>query len=69
MSRADFPADASASIEELGTVGGGRLDELSRVAGPGSALLATERGVVGLVRWDAESGADERDMGSAGWLS
>ena len=42
--------------DSLPTVGGGRLDEIALEAGPGMALLATDRGVCGLARWDADQG-------------
>ena len=42
--------------DDLPTVGGGPIDAASREAGPGYALLATDRGVCGLVRWDDERG-------------
>ncbi len=51
--------------DSLPTVGGGRLDEIALEAGPGMALLATDRGVCGLARWDAEQGVAYDDERSA----
>lgn len=50
--------------DNIPTVGGGRLDEIALEAGPGLALLATDRGVCGLARWDGDEGVayDERGV-------
>jgi hypothetical protein len=57
------------SDDHIPTVGGGSLDEVSRVAGPGMALLADASGVRGVCRYDHEHGADLNDVELGGWVS
>ena len=64
-----FGSRTALDHDHIPTVGGGRLDEASREAGPGMALLADAGGLRGVVAFDHEHGAELTDVDPVGWVS